>query len=310
MLPREVIKPAGLSALRIRFREPGEGPRLTLEKSRRVAFADWVTDPANPLTARVMVNRIWQSHFGVGLVSTPSDFGRNGSPPSHPKLLDWLAAEFVESGWSVKHLQRLIVSSATFRQGSATHASGFSADAQNRYLWRFPPRRLEAEAIRDSILSVSGRLDRSTGGPGFNFFEPNDNYVRVYQPRDEWNEATFRRMIYGTVVRQRPDGVFGVFDCPDAGQIAPKRTSSTTPLQALNLLNSSFVMQQSRFFAARLELDSGNRVEAQVARAFALAFQRPPTETELNVACDLIKSEGLSVFCRALLNANEFVYIF
>jgi hypothetical protein len=225
-------------------------------------------------------------------------------------LLDWLAAEFVESGWSVKHLQRLIVLSATFRQESAAHPAGLDADAQNRFLWRFPPRRLEAESIRDAILSVSGRLSSKMGGPGFSFFELNENYVRVYQPRAEWNHETFRRMIYGTVVRQRPDGVFGVFDCPDAGQIAPKRTSSTTPLQALNLLNSAFVMQQSRFFAERLERESGNNRGEQVKRAFALTFQRAPTETELNAARELIESEGLTVFCRALLNANEFVYVF
>jgi hypothetical protein len=294
----------------VSFRKQRGDPELTEDQARRVSFADWVTDPANPLTARVMVNRIWQYHFGAGLVSTTSDFGNNGAQPSHSELLYWLAAEFVESGWSVKHLQRLIVSSATFRQGSAAHGAGLSADAQNRFLWRFSPRRLEAEAIRDAILSVSGRLDRRMGGPGFRFFELNENYVRVYQPRTEWNEETFRRMIYGTVVRQRPDGVFGVFDCPDAGQIAPKRTSSTTPLQALNLLNSTFVMQQSRFFAQRLQRESGKRSEAQVKHAFALAFQRAPTETELNAARDLIEAEGLTVFCRALLNANEFVYLF
>lgn len=310
MLQREVVPPDGLSALPVVFRERPQHTELTEDQARRVAFAEWVSDPANPLTARVMVNRIWQYHFGVGLVSTPSDFGKNGARPSHPELLDWLASEFMESGWSVKYLQRLIVSSATFRQSSAARIAGLDADAQNRSLWRFPPRRLEAEAIRDAILSVSGRLNRRIGGPGFSFFEANDNYVRVYQPRDEWNAETFRRMIYGTVVRQRPDGVFGVFDCPDAGQIAPKRTSSTTPLQALNLLNSSFVMQQSRFLAERLERECGMRNDAQVERAFALALQRAPTEMELNAARELIEAEGLALFCRALLNANEFVYVF
>ena len=310
MLPRDVVQPGGLSAVSIAFPERREDPELTEDQARRVSFAEWVSDPENPLTARVMVNRIWQYHFGVGLVSTTSDFGRNGAQPSHRELLDWLAAEFVESGWSVKHLQRLIVSSATFRQGSGAHPAGLNANVKNRFLWRFPPQRLEAEAIRDSILSVSGRLDRRMGGPGFSFFEPNENYVRVYQPRGEWNEQTFRRMIYGTVVRQRPDGIFGVFDCPDAGQIAPKRTSSTTPIQALNLLNSTFVMQQSRFFAERLERESGKSSEAQVKRAFAIAFQRVPTETELKAARELIESHGLAVFCRTLLNANEFVYVF
>jgi hypothetical protein len=309
VFPREVVQPGGLSAVNVVFREQTED-QLTDDQARRVSFADWATDSANPLTARVMVNRIWQYHFGVGLVSTTSDFGRNGASPSHPDLLDWLAAELVESGWSVKHLQRLIVSSATFRQGSSAHATGSSADAQNRLLWRFPPRRLEAEAIRDAILSVSGQLDWRSGGPGFSFFESNENYVRVYPPRDQWSPETFRRMIYGTVVRQRPDGVFGVFDCPDAGQIAPKRTSSTTPLQALNLLNSTFLLQQSRFFAERLERECGKGSEAQVKRAFALAFQRAPNEIELHAARELIELEGLPLFCRALLNVNEFVYLF
>ena len=148
------------------------------------------------------------------------------------------------------------------------------------------------------------------GGPGFSFFEPNDNYVRVYAPRREWTPDTFRRMVYGTVVRQRPDGVFGAFDCPDAGQIAPRRNNSTTPLQALNLLNSSFVMQQARFFAERLEREAGKDGEAQVRRAFALAFQREPARDELKASIRLVREQGLTAFCRALLNANEFVYVF
>ena len=186
-----------------------------------------------------MVNRIWQHHFGEGLVSTPSDFGVNGARPTNPELLDWLASEFMEHGWSMKHIHRLILTSASYRQSSAMNSKGYSVDAGSRLLWRYPPRRMEAEVIRDSILQVSGLLDLRMGGRGFSFFEANENYVRVYTPRQEWPAETFRRMIYGTVVRQRVDGVFGVFDCPDAGQIAPKRTSSLTPLQALNLMNSS-----------------------------------------------------------------------
>jgi hypothetical protein len=148
------------------------------------------------------------------------------------------------------------------------------------------------------------------GGPGFSCFEPNDNYVRVYTPKQEFGPETFRRMIYGTVVRQRPDGVFGVFDCPDGGQIAPKRTRSTTPLQALNLLNSGFMMQQARFLAERLEKEAGQDPKAQVRRAFALAFQREADRAELNAAVKWVREQGLPVFCRALFNANEFVYLF
>ncbi len=148
------------------------------------------------------------------------------------------------------------------------------------------------------------------GGPGFSFFEANDNYVRVYAPKQEFGPDSYRRMVYGTVVRQRPDGVFGVFDCPDGGQIAPKRTRSTTPLQALNLLNSGFILQQSRFLAERLEKEAGSDINAQVRRAFALAFQREADRAETEAAAKLVQDQGLAVFCRALLNANEFVYTF
>ena len=194
-------------------------------------------------------------------------------------------------------------------QASEARKEGLTVDAGARLLWRFPARRLEAEPIRDSILAVSGKLDLRMGGPGYSFFEANDNYVRVYTPRREWTPDTFRRMIYGTIIRQRPDGVFGAFDCPDAGQIAPKRGRSTTPLQAFNLLNSSFMMQQAAFFSARLEQEAGRDPNAQVRRAFALAFQREPARAELTAATRLVREQGLKAFCRALFNANEFVYV-
>jgi hypothetical protein len=315
MLKRESVPPGAPGAVPIRF-SLDDGPllststTLTQDQKRRLALGRWIACPENPLTARVMVNRIWQHHFGEGLVGTPSDFGVNGARPTHPELLDWLAAEFVEHGWSIKHIQRLIVNSATYRQASATRAECVAIDASSRLLWRFPPRRLEAEAIRDAILAVSGKLDLRAGGPGFSFFEPNDNYVRVYAPRREWDSDTFRRMVFGTVIRQRPDGVFGAFDCPDAGQIAPKRSRSTTPLQALNLLNSSFMMQQAEFFAARLAAEAGPEPEAQVCRAFRLAYQREPDKKEREASGKLIREQGTKIFCRALFNANEFVYLY
>jgi hypothetical protein len=177
-------------------------------------------------------------------------------------------------------------------------------------LWRFPPRRLEAEPIRDSILAVSGKLDLRMGGPGFSVFEPNDNYVRVYTPKKAFGPPEFRRMIYMTKVRMQQDSTFGAFDCPDGGQIAPKRNSSTTPLQALNLLNSDFMLQQAEFFAERLKREQGEDVAKQVRRAFALAFEREPSEDELSVSTKFVQAEGLPLFCRALLNANEFVYVY
>jgi Protein of unknown function (DUF1553)/Protein of unknown function (DUF1549) len=333
MQPREVIQPGALGVIPVKFEVGGKAgaaplpakvENLSEDQQRRLALAKWIANPANPLTARVMVNRLWQYHFGEGLVNTPSDFGANGARPTHPELLDWLANEFVQPApnhaprstlhaprpWSLKHLHRLIVTSATYRQASDARKECLGVDAGSRLLWRFPPRRLEAEPIRDLILAVSGKLDLKMGGPGFSFFEPNENYVRVYTPKKEFGPETFRRMVYGTVVRQRPDGVFGVFDCPDGGQIAPKRTRSTTPLQALNLLNSGFMMQQATFLAERLQKEAGPEVQAQVRRAFALAFQREPERPELAAARKLIGEQGLEVFCRALLNANEFVYVF
>ena len=361
MQKRETIEPAALGVIPVKFaldrsherqsvadsesrsdekithRRTSVATGLAEDQHRRLALALWIADPANPLTARVMVNRIWQHHFGEGLVSTPSDFGANGAKPTHPELLDWLAAEFMQHGWSVKHIHRLIVTSATYRQSSAaadvrrlrlksrnpkseirnrsesllTSAAtrGKEIDADNRLLWRFPARRLEAEPLRDAILAVSGKLDLKMGGPGWSPFEPNENYVRVYTPRQEFGPAEWRRMVYATGVRQRPDGVFGAFDCPDGGQIAPKRTRSTTPLQALNLLNSGFIMQQARFFAERLEREAGKDAKDQARRAFVLVLQREPDQTELAAAGRLVRREGLVTFCRALLNANEFVYI-
>jgi mono/diheme cytochrome c family protein len=314
MQKREVVAPGAPTAVAVIFSltqlaAPTVADNRTEDQRRRLALGAWITNPTNPLTARVMVNRVWQHHFGEGLVSTPSDFGVNGSPPTHPELLDWLASEFVANGWSVKHLHRLIVNTDTYRQSSEANEDGLTVDASSRLLWRYPPRRLDAEPIRDSILAVSGKLDLRAGGPGFSFFEPNDNYVRVYAPRREWPADTFQRMVYGTVVRQRPDGVFGSFDCPDGGQIAPKRSRSTTPLQAFNLLNSSFMMQQAEFLAARLEKEAGRDEKAQVERAFELAFQRQPDRKERAAGVKLIREQGAKIFCRALFNASEFIYV-
>lgn len=315
MQPREVIEPGVLS--RISFPASTVAPQAAgQEPARRLRVAEWIVSPANPLTARVIVNRLWLYHFGEGLVATPSDFGLNGAKPTHPELLDWLAAELMSPGtpgvvpWSLKHIHRLIVTSASYRQSSMTRPDGLAADAGARFLWRFPARRLEAEPLRDSILAVAGKLDLRMGGPGWSPFVPNENYVRVYVPKQEFGPADFRRMVYASGVRQRPDGVFGAFDCPDGGQIAPKRGRSTTPLQALNLLNSGFMLQAAGFFADRLEHESGSDANAQARRAFALAFNREPAPDELAAARELIHAQGLKIFCRALLNANEFAYIF
>jgi hypothetical protein len=302
---KEAVGPGGLSEIGAAL----EIPERATDPERRAALAKWITNPAHPLTARVAVNRLWHHHFGTGLVDTPSDFGQNGGKPSHPELLDWLASELVANKWSLKHIHRLIMTSATYKQSSGSRADGAAKDAQSRLLWRYPPRRLEAEPLRDAILAVSGKLDLTPGGPGFDLFEPNNNYVRVYSPKKEFGPAEFRRMVYQFKPRMQLDDTFGVFDCPDAGQIAPKRNVSITPLQALNLMNSNFVLQQARFFAERVERDAGKDAAAQVRRAFVLAFQRAPSAKEQTAAVALVQAHGLPALCRALFNANEFLFV-
>jgi hypothetical protein len=183
-------------------------------------------------------------------------------------------------------------------------------DGSNRLLWRFPARRIEAESLRDAILSVSGKLDFTMGGPGFDLFEPNTNYVKVYATKTKFGPGDFRRMIYQNKPRAELDTLFGAFDCPDAGQIQPKRTVSTTPLQALNLLNSAFMLEQCSAFAGRLQREAGSGVSAQVQRAYALAFGRSARPEEMSAAERLIASHGLPAFCRAIYNANEFITIY
>ena len=302
--PKEKVAPGVLAT----FANGFAIPEAATDSERRAAFANWIVAADNPLTSRVIVNRIWQHHFGTGLVDTSSDFGINGSSPSHPELLDWLATELVRQKWSLKAIHRAIVKSATYRQQSANRAEAIAKDAQTRLLWRYPPQRLEAEALRDSILAVSGKLDAKMYGPGFDLFQPDSNYVRVYTPKSEFGPETFRRMIYQIKPRMQLDDTFGAFDCPDGGQIAPKRSQSTTPLQALNLLNSPFVLQQSAFFADHLKKQHADE-PARVALAFALAFGRAPTKAETDAALSLIRTHGLPAFCRALFNANEFAFI-
>jgi len=279
------------------------------ERERRLALADWIARPDNPLTARVIVNRIWQHQFGVGLVNTPNDFGRNGSKPTHPELLDWLASDLIEHGWSLKHLQRRIVSSATWQQSGLPRKEALAVDAGSRLLWRFPPRRIEAEGIRDSILAVSGNLDRARGGPSFYLHVVDRENVYHYHPKEAFGPADTRRMVYAFKVRMEQDGIFGAFDCPDGSLVVPKRSVSTTPLQALNLFNSRFILDQSRTFADRLRHEAGEQPESQVRAAWQLAFNRTPQRAEAEEAMAFVRSEGLPAFCRGVLNANEFLFI-
>lgn len=279
------------------------------EQKRRVAFAEWIANPENPLTARVIANRLWQFHFGTGIVDTPSDFGANGTSPSHPELLDWLARDLMNNGWSLKHLHRQILMSSTWQQDSSPNQGSIKVDGATRLLWRFPPRRIEAEVIRDSVLVVTGKLNTKMGGQGFSGFEVEMENVRHFHPKTTYGPEDFRRMIYMTKVRQEQESVFGSFDCPDASQVTPKRSRSTTPLQALNLLNSSFMTEQAEFFARRLTSEASKSTGKKVHAAFKRCFGRLPTDDELAVSAAFIEHAGLTQFCRAMLNTNEFVFV-
>ena len=301
--PKEEVAPAVLSAIGD-ITLPMDAP----EQQRREALADWIVSPQNPLTARVMVNRIWQGHFGIGLVETANDFGRNGVKPSHPELLDWLASEFVRSEWSVKQMHRMIVLSATYRQSARQEPVADAKDADVRLLWRFPSRRLDGETIRDSILAVNGKLDAGTGGPGFDLFDKRGG-LSGFQPVESFEGKGLRRMIYAHKVRRERDVVFGAFDCPDAGQSVGRRRESTTPIQALNLYNSRFMIEQAVAFAARVKSDAGDDSEKEIEQAYKLAFGRGPNLEEVAEAEPIVKEFGLATLCRVLFNSNEFLFL-
>jgi hypothetical protein len=302
--PREVTGPGGIAVL--------GGYELTTdaaEAERRLALARWLGRPEHPLTARVLVNRGWRHHFGVGLVDTPSDFGTQGERPTHPELLDWLASEFMARGWKLKDLHRLICTSAAYRQSSRPDAAALKADADSRLLWRFPPRRLEAEAIRDSILFSSGSLDLTMGGPGINFYQPRSKPDSRWLPVEKPGPETWRRTIYLLRVRGADDGLFQPFDVPDCGQVRAKRSTSTTPLQAMNLLNSPFIIEQAQRLADRAQREAGQDVDRQVQRVFTLTLARPPAEQELAAGVAVARQHGLATVARALFNANEFLFL-
>lgn len=305
MNPRELVVPHALSAL-------GGDLGLTAaasDRARRMAFAEWLTDPArNPLTPRVLANRLWLHVFGHGIVDTPGDFGKVGSPPSHPMLLDWLAQRLIEDGWSSRKLLRLMVTSAAFRQASTPNPAAAKLDAGARWLWRFPPRRAEAEVLRDGVLSVAGTLDLTMGGPGFRIHDDKKRY-EGWRVVDNHGPGTWRRLIYQERMRGIDDMMFTAFDRPECGQVTPKRTSSTTPLQALNLLNGPFLLEQAEKLAERVRREAGEDSAAQVRRAFALALTRAPGAAEERAAEDLVRRHGLAALGRALFNSNEFIFI-
>jgi hypothetical protein len=308
-LPGAVVAPGGLPAVRALPADFGLAPDAP-DAARRTALAEWVTSPKNPLFARVAVNRLWHHHFGTGLVETPSDFGFNGGRPSHPELLDFLAAELVRSGYSLKHVHRLIVTSAAYRQQSLPRADALKLDADDRLLWRVKPRRLEGEAVRDAMLAAAGLLDRTVGGKGFSDYrERNFNGTAYFDPTDPDTPDARRRSVYRFLPRGGNPGLLDVFDCPDPASAAPRRAVTTTPLQALALWNGAFALRTADAFANRLERDAPGDVGRQVGRAWLLAFGRDPTAAERVAAERLVRSAGLPALCRALFNANEFLTV-
>ena len=307
--PLQVVAPGALTALAGQVtpiavaEDAGEG-------ARRAALAKWVTDEKNGLTRRSIVNRVWHYHFGRGIVDTPNDFGKMGSRPTHPELLDYLAHRFQQDGESLKSLHRLIVTSSTYRQSSAPDRAKEKLDADNRYLWRMNRTRLDAESLRDAILSVSGKLDRTAGGPSVQQFAFKDDHSPVYDYArfDADAPGSYRRSIYRFLVRSVPDPLMDTLDCPDASLLAPKRNTTLTALQALSLLNNPFVVRQSEHLAARVAAEHPG-VAAQVGAAFELACARAPTPDEAETLTDYAARHGLANACRVILNSNEFVFV-
>ncbi len=270
------------------------------EGERRRHLAEWITHPDNPLTRRVLVNRLWHHHFGQGIVNTPSDFGYGGDRPSHPELLDWLANEVIRSHWSLKQLHKTIMMSATYRQSSTIVPERANIDGGNRFLWRQNSRRLDAESLRDAVLFVAGNLNLEMGGPGYRDFKYTEAYAPIYEYVTPDHPELWKRSVYRFVVRTTPHQFMATLDCPDPANLTPARVTTTTAMQALALSNNEFMLQQAEHLASRAKT---------VNTAFQLVFQREPTEAELKVAQSLAEKQGLFAVCRALLNANEFVTI-
>jgi hypothetical protein len=308
---------------------PPAGPYTSL---RRLTLARWIASPDNPLTARVLVNRVWQYHFGEGLVRTPSDFGVMGEPPTHPELLDWLADEFVRSGWSLKKLHRLILTSNTYRMAKTWNPEYGTKDPEDRLLWRFPYRRLEVEAIRDSMLAASGQLNGKMFGPGMypqvpkEAIESSSDPDKIWKPFNE-REAS-RRTVYTFIKRSMVVPMLEALDLCDTARSSARRLVTTVAPQALSLFNGEFVNRQAQHLADRLRREAGEDPDKQIDLAYRLALCRPPRATERAALVQFLEQEAgksadgtgqvpdasearhqaLQQLCRVILNLNEFVY--
>ncbi|MDF1752053.1 MAG: DUF1553 domain-containing protein [Verrucomicrobiales bacterium] len=301
----ESVVPASLSTLS----EVTPGYRLpedSSEAERRLRLAEWITHPGNPLAARVLANRLWHYHFGTGIVDTPNDFGYMGGRPSHPELLDFLAHELKRNGWQLKAMHRLIMLSSTYRQSSGYREAAAQKDGDSRLLWRFPPRRLSAEEIRDTILAISGKLDEKMGGPGFRLYHYMSDNVSTYEPLDEHGPETYRRAVYHQNARSSVVDLMTEFDQPDCALSTPRRARTTTPLQALTMLNHDFTLDMAEALADRV---GAGLPSEQASRLFRYAYVREPDEVEQKQVAEAIETTGLRSVCRAILNSNELIYL-
>jgi hypothetical protein len=278
-------------------------------------LANWLTDPKNPLVARVMVNRIFAYHFGRGIVGTPNDFGQMRETETHRELLDWLAATFVEQGWSMKKMHRMLMLSNAYQQAATFNAAAAQVDPDNKLLWRFRRARLSGEEIRDAALSVSGKLNWQMYGPSVFPDIPKEMEVRGGWNRKETAANKNRRSIYVFVRRNSRYPLFQAFDMPDTHESCGRRSVTTTAPQALNLLNDKTMLALAQAFSERLKPQAGNDLDAQIKLAYRLAYARQAEASEIVAAREFIQQQArlteqpLVDFCHALLNANEFVYV-
>ncbi len=305
------VEPGFLSALGGgTVTEPAERPFVP---QRRKALALWMTSQGQPLLARVMVNRIWQGHFGRGIVATANDFGRQGERPSHPELLDWLAAQFIERGWSVKAMHRMMMLSSAYRLSSAPDAANARIDAENQYFWKMNRRRLEAEALRDAVLATAGTLNLKAGGPPIATPLTDEEKEGMRDP-SQWPVSSdpadlTRRSVYLYVKRSFRLPMFETFDAPDAAASCARRESSTVAPQALALMNSEFMAEQADRFAARLKAKHSESREAWIDAGWRAAFGRVPSTEEKNKAMAFLAKSTLPRLCLLWFNMNEFLYV-
>ena len=311
--PKNEVSPGGLQAIKLSQVDFSKDLNL-LEAQRRILFAQWLTHPDNPFTFRVMVNRLWQGHFGIGIVDTPSDFGFNGGRPTHPELLDFLAFEFKQQQYSIKAMHRLIVTSATYAQACIPnintrdeYKNAAMVDANNRLFWRFPSLRLEGEVVRDAMLAMGGNLNSEMNGPSFKPYTVTQLNTYFYHLFDKDENIYNRRTIYRMQVITGRSPLLDALDCPSPSITQPRRSPTSTPLQALALMNDSFVVRQSMKLAARLK-DQQPDLQKQIELAYEFSYSRKPTAEELQAGLNVAKEHGLETLCWAIYNSSEFLY--